>query len=396
MKNIAYILEGKIGVSIKKRNKKRKKITAKLESILQLKKKIRAQEKNIYDLKQLLEISKSLNSVIEFSRLMEAILYVVMAQMKTFGVAIFIKNTFEDDNFVLYDDIYGFDIDDKQKFAIPESHDLIKFFAAKNSCVLPDEINTKFKKNKDKDEIIQMLVNLDASLFVPMKVKKRLVGFLVLGKQIEYKNSYDDYEQDMILSIANLAAIAINNAQLLEMSTTDMMTHLKFKHYFYAILSKKLETINKDSNLSVLMFDLDNFKKINDTYGHACGDIVLERTADIVKTSIRDKDLATRYGGEEFAVLLLDADIEVSKIIAERVRSRIEQMEIIYNGHPIKVTISVGIAQYMHNKETMKDLITRSDLALYESKRTGKNKYSISKQNLKAIEAEKVEDKAEF
>lgn len=364
-----------------------------LDSVPQLKKKIKSQEKNIYDLEQLLEISKSLNSVIELSRLLEAILYVVMAQMKTFGVAIFTKKAFDDDSFVLYDDVYGFDIDDNKKLIIPESHDAIKFFASKSSCVLPDELNAELKKNKETDEVIQMLLNLDVSLFVPMKVKKHLMGFLVLGKQIEDKSSYDDYEQNMILCIANLAAIAINNAQLLEMSTTDMMTHLKFKHYFYAILSKKLETLDKDTNISVLMFDIDDFKKVNDTYGHACGDIVLQQVADIIKVSIRNTDLAARYGGEEFVVLLEDADINVSKIIAERIRSRVEQMEIIYDGYSIKVTISIGIAHYLHNKENMKALVTRSDDALYESKRTGKNKYSISVQNLVAIEAEKADNK---
>ena len=223
---------------------------------------------------------------------------------------------------------------------------------------------------------------MEASLFVPMKVKKHLVGFLILGKQIEGTNGYDQYEKDMILNIGNLAAIAINNAQLLEMTTTDMMTRLKLKHYFYAILAEKLETIEASKSLSVLMFDIDDFKKVNDTYGHECGDIVLQQVASIIKTSVRSTDLAARYGGEEFVVILSDADISGASVIAERVRSRVENMDVIHNGQSIKVTISIGVAEYIHGNENAKELVNRSDIALYASKRSGKNKYSISKENL--------------
>ena len=226
-----------------------------------------------------------------------------------------------------------------------------------------------------------------------MKVRKHLVGFLILGKQIEGTCAYDAYAQDMILNIANLAAIAINNAQLLEMTTTDMMTRLKLKHYFFAVLSEQLEDLDPQSNLSVLMFDLDNFKGVNDTYGHECGDIVLQQVADVIKTSIRDTDLAARYGGEEFVAMLPGADIDVAVMIAERIRSRIEAMEIIYDNKSVKITISIGIAQYLHDKENTKSLVNRSDVALYTSKRTGKNKYSISEKNLKALEAENAEAK---
>lgn len=381
-------------MGIKKLNKKRKRVFQSARSNIRLNETVKLQEKTIFDLGQLLEISKSLNSMLEFRQLMEAILYVVMAQMKTFGVAIFTKKTFADDSFVLYDDVYGFDIGENAKFPIPEEHVIISFLATKDRCVLPEEITEKFCTERDSDKTVALLLTLDASLFVPMKVRKHLVGFLVLGKQIEDARSYDSYEQDMILNIANLAAIAINNSQLLEMTTTDMMTRLKQKHYFFAVISDKMEALEASSNLSVLMFDIDNFKKVNDTYGHACGDLVLQQVANIIKTSIRNTDLAARYGGEEFVVMLSEADVDVSTMIAERVRSRVENMEIIYEDKSVKVTISIGIAQYLHDGESVKSLVNRSDVALYESKHTGKNKYSISEKNVKAIETEKAKAKA--
>lgn len=380
-------------MGIKKLNKKRKRCIRAAQQCVGLSEKVKLQEKTIFDLGQLLEISNSLNSMIEFRRLMEAILYVVMAQMKTFGVAIFTKKTFDDDSFILYDDVYGFDTGDYEKLPILDAHKIIQFLASKDRCVLPEEIKDAFSDGRDSDRAVKLLLDLGASLFVPMKVRKHLVGFLILGKQIEGTCAYDAYAQDMILNIANLAAIAINNAQLLEMTTTDMMTRLKLKHYFFAVLSEQLEDLDPQSNLSVLMFDLDNFKGVNDTYGHECGDIVLQQVADVIKTSIRDTDLAARYGGEEFVAMLPGADIDVAVMIAERIRSRIEAMEIIYDNQSVKITISIGIAQYLHDKENTKSLVNRSDVALYTSKRTGKNKYSISEKNLKALEAENAEAK---
>lgn len=371
-------------MSIRELNKRRKEKSNRANAAVSFRKRLQLQEKTIFDLKQLLEISKSLNSMIDFSRLMEAILYVVMAQMKTFGVAIFTKSTFDDETFVLYQDVYGFEIDTNKTYAINENHKFLTYLTSKDSCFSPEEVKAAF--NDVSDESMQAILSMDASLFVPLKAKRHVVGFLLLGKQIEGTRSYDAYEQEIILSIANLAAIAVSNAQLLDMSTTDMMTHLKLKHYFFAFLNEKLENLDSESKLSVIMFDIDNFKKVNDTYGHACGDVVLQQVAGIIKTSVRNTDLAARYGGEEFVVALLDAGVDTASVIAERVRSRVENMEVIYDDKSIKITISSGIAEYIHDDETTKSLVNRSDEALYVSKRTGKNKYSISEKNLSALD----------
>ena len=124
---------------------------------------------------------------------------------------------------------------------------------------------------------------------------------------IEDDTSYTEYEQSQIMSIASLASVAINNAALLEMSSTDMMTHLKLKYYFFNILTEAIDfAFLKNQNLAVLMFDIDFFKKFNDTYGHECGDFVLISVANLIKKSLRESDVASRYGGEEFTILLPD------------------------------------------------------------------------------------------
>ena len=344
--------------------------------------KILHQEKEIFDLKQLLQISKSLNSVLEFDRLIEAILYIVMAQLKTLGAAIFTKKSFDDNLFVLNRDHYGFDIIHDAQYSINIDHPFINFLDKSDSGCSPDEIS----KNIHTDKIVQDLFNLNPSFFVPLKAKNRIIGFLLLGEKMESDHQFTDYEKNIIENIASLAAIAINNSQLLEMTTTDIMTHLKLKHYFFTLLMERLDTINssgsKKDSLSILMLDIDFFKKINDTYGHAAGDIVLEAVAKIIKSCTRNVDTAARYGGEEFVVMLNNTPPSAALAVAERIRKLVEDKIILYDGQNIKVTISLGVSSYNFDLEPAKSIVERADKALYESKQNGRNRVTLSEKNL--------------
>ena len=344
--------------------------------------KILHQEKEIFDLKQLLQISKSLNSVLEFDRLIEAILYIVMAQLKTLGAAIFTKKSFDDNLFVLNRDHYGFDIIRDAQYSINVEHPLINFLDKSDSGCTPDEIS----KNIKTDKIVKDLFSLSPSFFVPLKAKNRMIGFLLLGEKMESSHQFTDYEKNIIENIASLAAIAINNSQLLEMTTTDIMTHLKLKHYFFTLLMEHLYTINssgeKKETLSILMIDIDFFKNINDTYGHAAGDIVLEEVAKIIKSCTRNADTAARYGGEEFVVMLNNTSASAAMAVAERIRKSVEEKSIMYDGKKINVTISIGVSSYNFDLESAKSIVERADKALYESKQNGRNRVTLSKNNL--------------
>ena len=344
--------------------------------------KILHQEKEIFDLKQLLQISKSLNSVLEFDRLIEAILYIVMAQLKTLGAAIFTKKSFDDNLFVLNRDHYGFDIIRDAQYSINVDHPLINFLDKSDSGCTPDEIS----KNIKTDKIVKDLFSLSPSFFVPLKAKNRMIGFLLLGEKMESSHQFTYYEKNIIENIASLAAIAINNSQLLEMTTTDIMTHLKLKHYFFTLLMEHLYTINssgeKKETLSILMIDIDFFKNINDTYGHAAGDIVLEEVAKIIKSCTRNADTAARYGGEEFVVMLNNTSASAAMAVAERIRKSVEEKSIMYDGKKINVTISIGVSSYNFDLESAKSIVERADKALYESKQNGRNRVTLSKNNL--------------
>ena len=327
-------------------------------------------EKQIYDLKQLLEISKSLSSVLEIKKVIESMLYICMCQMRTLSAALFTLNGFEATAFTLDSNYNGMELASDIDYAVPVDHPAIQLLESTNMTYTYEEMIDILKTRKEEIAFLETL-----------QVKNRLNGFLVLGERIDLGegNVYSSYEKNQIMTIASLAAIAINNATLMDMTTTDMMTHLKLKHYFFSVLMDKIDHAFIDSrSLAVFMLDIDHFKKFNDTYGHACGDMVLIEVASIIKNTVRPEDLAARYGGEEFVVLLCDVEQDQAFEIAENIRKAVEEQDFVFEDQHMKVSISVGISMYFGLKEmTAKLLVEHADEALYESKNNGRNRTTI-------------------
>jgi diguanylate cyclase (GGDEF)-like protein len=135
----------------------------------------------------------------------------------------------------------------------------------------------------------------------------------------------------------------------------------------------------KAKGFSIIMMDLDFFKNINDTYGHACGDAVLQHVAQIILKSIRSADVAARYGGEEFVVLVSKPGKKVVLEIAERIRATIEASKVSYKDVLLEITISCGVACYNRKKDFSPHImIERADKALYKSKQDGRNRISMA------------------
>ena len=124
-----------------------------------------------------------------------------------------------------------------------------------------------------------------------------------------------------------------------------------------------------------MIMDIDFFKKVNDTYGHPAGDLILKKVSELIKAGLRQTDIASRYGGEEFAAILLKSDLNKACQIAERIRNSVENYNFIISGNAkVNVTISGGIANYPSNTDNKKTLIEKADKALYYAKKTGRNK----------------------
>ncbi len=332
-------------------------------------------EKQIFDLKQLLEISKSLNSTLDYNILIDSILFTCMAQLKVVKAGLFVRKGIDSDVFVLHRNYKGFDIDRNREYAIPEGHELIKFFSNKYACYALADIYREIGPLKGLDA----LESLEPSLLIPLKAKGQMNGVIILGERID-ESEYDAYELEYILNLAILASIAINNAFLFEMTTTDMMTKLKMKHYFFTVLMERLETgEGQKPKLGVVMLDIDHFKKFNDTYGHSCGDQVLKQVAHTIMDNLRPMDIAARYGGEEFVCLISNATKELSLSVAERIRRAVEEMETEYEGVRLKVTLSSGVACFRPDADfSAKALVDRADRALYRSKQEGRNRVTYA------------------
>ena len=337
-------------------------------------------EKRIYDLEQLLEISRSLCSTIEFSKLIESILYTCMGQMHVLGAGIFILDALDSDVFMLGNNYSGMDLDSTVAYRIPVNHPLINAIDRINTVYTLEELEKKLPNGCN----VQMITSLRPSLVVPLLLRNHLVGILLLGERLVTGNdsSFTPYEKEQILMIASLAAVAINNAALVERSSTDMMTHLKLKYFFMQVLADKIDlAVAKNLPLAVIMLDIDFFKRFNDTYGHACGEYVLQTVAKIMRSIIRNEDLASRYGGEEFTILLNNTGKEDAMTVADRIRSKIEQYDFCYESQHVQVTISLGVTEFnVQTNPVMspKALVNQADQALYVSKRKGRNRVTFA------------------
>ena len=162
--------------------------------------------------------------------------------------------------------------------------------------------------------------------------------------------------------------------ELKKESIYDFLTKCYNKKEIELLLDRFLkESIRYDTPLSVMMLDIDFFKKVNDTYGHLAGDFVLKEVAKIIKNSIRQSDACGRFGGEEFLIILPNTKLNGAMKLAERIRKNIKNHKFIFNNIPISITVSIGITS-ASKKDTIFSLIERADEALYEAKKRGRDR----------------------
>ncbi len=164
------------------------------------------------------------------------------------------------------------------------------------------------------------------------------------------------------------------------LSLTDALTRLPNRRHFDSTLDKEFSRAKRYKNkLTLAIFDIDYFKKINDTYGHQCGDFVLKEISNAALLTFRKSDAVFRFGGEEFAVLLTETEIKQSIIPLERFRKTIETLDLTYEHKKVNVTVSIGACQLTDDITSEQEFIDRADVQLYEAKKAGRNKTFLSK-----------------
>ena len=160
-----------------------------------------------------------------------------------------------------------------------------------------------------------------------------------------------------------------------QLADTDFLTGLMNRRAFLAVADDAVAFCRSyRRSMATLMIDIDHFKKINDTYGHAAGDDAIKRIAGIIGECIRTTDKAARFGGEEFVVVLREIDQETALLLADRIRHSIEESTIFHGTTTMTATVSIGVAMFGESDRDVQDLIERADQGLYVAKKTGRNR----------------------
>lgn len=173
---------------------------------------------------------------------------------------------------------------------------------------------------------------------------------------------------------ARLAEIELLQTQLREQAIRDPLTNLFNRRYLQETLARELAHAQRATlQLPVIMIDIDYFKRLNDEFGHKAGDLILIQVADVLRRHSRRSDLACRYGGEEFVVVLPGASLEDAVNRAEDLRTQVEASQVDFQDHPLSATLSLGIAAYPEHGTTSDELLQAADVALYAAKAAGRN-----------------------
>jgi diguanylate cyclase (GGDEF)-like protein len=215
------------------------------------------------------------------------------------------------------------------------------------------------------------------SSFIPLTMQEKHVGFLMIGKQKEV--DYVEGEWQFLNTIAHHFAVALENSRLYLLAITDGLTGLFNRHYFMQRLEREIEKAHRRNiPLSLLMLDIDNFKRVNDTHGHPAGDQVLVEISNRIKEKWGNKSVVCRYGGEEFTILMIDVDRQAAHHAAEAIREHIADspfLVVAEKAHlSLNITASIGISCFPLDSNELKKLINKADQALYLAKAKGRNK----------------------
>jgi len=212
-----------------------------------------------------------------------------------------------------------------------------------------------------------------------------------MGREVNLRTAVCDYFCSVNKSLHNPKIIEIHLFEKAAKSSTfDSLTGLLNRNAFDDALQREISRAKRyDSNLSLLFLDLDDFKQVNDSYGHMAGDEVLKSVAQTILTEKRSEDVAARYGGEEMAILLPETSKTEGWLLGERIRKRLEATTIAYEDQAIKTTLSGGLASYPIDANDGTTLLNNADKAMYRAKNFGKNNislYSMDKRRHNRIE----------
>ena len=257
----------------------------------------------------------------------------------------------------------------------------------KNICEEFSYINEKRLKRKIKSVLVTKnpsFYNVDPHHFlIDIKINSITENIYTSMQQDITLVPYDIEKKQVCLYIYDKTSLCKTNykleklnKELEELSNRDPMTKAYNRRYFADISKKMLNlSVRNKKNISLIILDIDHFKKINDTYGHSVGDDVIILLAKTLESCIRESDISARFGGEEFVILFNNCDLEYTYKLAEGIRKIIERLEVTTDEGKLKFTVSIGVAQYdtLEDNMSIENTLKRADDCLYDAKKNGRN-----------------------
>ncbi len=332
-----------------------------------------------YDYRQaLLSFSSKMGNILNLNELADEMLPSITKALNILQAKLLFQDVTSEDftTQFTYPKVEG-DLSDEPKFSV--DNPIVVWLDKKGKPINLEQIDIipEFKGLWESEK--EQIVALNLGLLYPLKSRGRLIGILALGKK-RHGRSYSHEDMELVNSMASQADVLIENAQLYTQATvranTDGLTRLHNHRYFHERLEQEIARGSRfGTRFSLIMLDIDLFKSYNDIYGHLAGDKILRGIGSYIKSSIRSLDMAFRYGGEEFAIILPEASSDDAYKVAERIRKTIESK---MSARAMPLTVSLGIASWPSEGVMAEEIIAGADAALYQAKQSGRNRTCLS------------------
>ncbi|UCB45959.1 MAG: sensor domain-containing diguanylate cyclase [Spirochaetota bacterium] len=336
-------------------------------------------KKQILDLNMMLEIGKTLNAAsLSLKNVLDIVILTTYGHFHSADSTILLSLEEDDKTF------FTGEVEEK-RISLSSSTPLESFVRENERVIHIDEIEA-ISKLKNAYEFFK---ENEFELIVPLRFKERINGILCLKrKDEEFGSEYTEDEKRYINIIAGFTSVAIENARLYEMATLDRKTKLYNHGFFQNRLTQEIERAERyKTDLTLMILDLDHFKKVNDTYGHIVGDEVLIKVAQTIKGQVRTFDIPARFGGEEFTVILPETDLESASLVAQRLRKAIKGLTFTTQKGEFSIAVSIGMASFIHETSMTEDIfIEHADRALYYAKEHGRDQIVLYENVKEAIE----------
>ena len=274
---------------------------------------------------------------------------------------------------------------EKVKQSLPEARRVVEFLSSPSRTLFEECLKATIRERMRKQATFEFSCENRwgdfSCLFIPLPDERVLFIAEPLFNVRDLQTMSDELDKIKRSLAAKETELQAVLAQADEVSHTDALTFLPNRKSILSDLQREVLFSDRyGSPLAISMVDIDHFKKINDTYGHVAGDEVLRKLASELRNHIRHPDVIGRYGGEEFLVLLPHSTIKAAVEQAERLRNYIQSLAIPIHEQEIRITLSLGLAQYKINEEDWQSLLNRADAALYQAKKTGRNRWAIAEE----------------